>query len=166
MQVDKVRSSALSKLAQVTEQILKGNVGEQYAAICLRKNSESEDDIEILLITSRDSGRWVIPKGWGMPRKRPHEVAAREAWEEAGVTGKVKKKPLGYYTYVKKVRVGEHVPLLVQVYLLRVNKVADDYPESGQRKLRWFSPEEAAAKVDEPELATLLRRTGHFVDKV
>ncbi|MCM2476800.1 NUDIX hydrolase [Rhizobium sp. CG5] len=163
---DKVRSSAFSKLAQVTEQILKGNVGEQYAAICIRKNSQSDDDIELLLVTSRDSGRWVIPKGWGLPKKKPHEVAAREAWEEAGVTGKVKKKPVGYYTYVKKVRVGEHVPSLVQVHLLRVTKLDDDYPESGQRKSRWFSPEEAAASVDEPELATLLIRTRHFFGKV
>ncbi|MCM2476147.1 NUDIX hydrolase [Rhizobium sp. CG5] len=163
---DKVRSSALSKLAQVTEQILKGNVGEQYAAICVREKSQSEGDIEILLITSRDSGRWVILKGWRMPRKKPHEVAAQEAWEEAGVTGKVRKKPVGYYTYVKKVRVGEHMPSLVQVHLLRVTKLDDDYPESGQRKSRWFSPEEAAAAVDEPELATLLRRTRHFIRKV
>ncbi|WCK80120.1 hypothetical protein [Agrobacterium fabrum] len=66
---DKVRSSALSKLAQVTEQILKGNVGEQYAAICVREKSQSEGDIEILLITSRDSGRWVFPRVGECPGK-------------------------------------------------------------------------------------------------
>ncbi len=98
-----------------------------------------------------------------MPKKKPHEVAAQEAWEEAGVTGKVRKKPVGYYMYVKKVRVGEDVPSLVQVHLLMVTKLDDDYPESGQRKLRWFSPEEAAAAVDEPELATLLGRTRQFI---
>ncbi|WCK80119.1 NUDIX hydrolase [Agrobacterium fabrum] len=102
----------------------------------------------------------------GNAQEKTHEVAAREAWEEAGVTGKVKKKPLGYYTYVKKVRVGEHVPSLVQVHLLRVTKLDDDYPESGQRKTSWFSPEEAAAVVDEPELAALLRSTRQFIRKV
>ncbi|MGV1964143.1 NUDIX hydrolase [Agrobacterium sp. 22-222-1] len=159
---DKVRSSALSKLAQVTEQILKGNVGEQYAAICIRKNSQSDDDIEILLITSRGSGRWVIPKGWGMSKKKPHEVAAREAWEEAGVRGRVKKAPAGLYTYNKTLKSGEIVPSVVQVHVLNVRKLSNNFPEAGQRELRWFRPDEAAAAVEEPELKSLLRSTRYL----
>ena len=58
----------------------------------------------VLLITSRDTGRWVIPKGWGMPKKEPHEVAEREAWEEAGVIGYAVKEPCGFYSYVKSLR--------------------------------------------------------------
>ena len=153
------RNRGLANLTKVTSQLLKGQVIAQYAAICVRQSSSGKDTLEILLITSRESGRWVIPKGWGMPKKRPHEVAAQEAWEEAGVHGRVKKKPAGYYTYVKKLKSGEIVPSLVQVHLLKVTNLSRDYPETGQRELRWFRPEEAAAAVDEPELKSLLRNT-------
>lgn len=97
-----------------------------------------------------------------MTKKKPHEVAREEAWEEAGVRGQVRKKPFGYYTYVKKLRGDGLVPSLVQVHLVNVSELEQDYPEKGQRDLQWFSPEEAAAAVDEPELSVLLGRVRKF----
>lgn len=146
-----------SELSNVTRQILDGQAVAQFAAICVRNRSAKEGDIEILLITSRDTGRWIIPKGWGMRHKKPHQVAKREAWEEAGVLGHVKKRPIGYYTYAKKLGRGEVVASLVQVHLLHVLALTKNYPEIGQRELRWFKPAEAAAAVNEPELKSLLR---------
>ncbi|MGO7042226.1 NUDIX hydrolase [Rhizobium acaciae] len=162
MPVEDRNRFALAGLTVVTAQMLRGEAVMQYGAICVR---QPPDNIEVLLITSRESGRWVIPKGWGIGKKKPHIVAAQEAWEEAGVLGKVKKKPIGFYTYVKKLRKEQLVPSLVQVHLLNVLQLSEDFPESGQRQLRWFSPDEAAASVDEVELASLLRRTGQFFDK-
>ncbi|MGK9055324.1 NUDIX hydrolase [Neorhizobium petrolearium] len=81
MPVDDRAQTTLAVLSTVTAQILRGEAIRQYGAICVRNPHNS---VEILLITSRDSGRWVIPKGWGMATKKPHHVAAQEAWEEAG----------------------------------------------------------------------------------
>lgn len=162
MPADSTNRSALSKLMKVTDLLLKGKVMAQYAAACVRPNPGAENDVQVLLITSRDSRRWVIPKGWSMPRKKPHEIARQEAWEEAGVRGQVKRKPLGYYTYVKKLKGSGIAPALVQVHLLNVSELKRDYPERGQRELHWFSPEEAAGAVDEPELKSLLRGIRKF----
>lgn len=92
---DNTNRSAPSELMKVTDQRLKGKVIAQYAAVCVRPNPGAENDIQVLLITSRGSRRCVIPKGCRIPRKKPHEVARQEAWEEAGVRGQVKKKPVG-----------------------------------------------------------------------
>ncbi|WP_315860365.1 NUDIX hydrolase [Rhizobium leguminosarum] len=104
----------------------------------------------------------VVAGSFQRAKKKPHEVAREEAWEEAGVRGQVRKKPLGYYTYIKKLRGDKLVPSLVQVHLVNVSELEQDYPEKGQRDLQWFSPEEAAAAVDEPELSTLLGRIRMF----
>lgn len=130
----------------------------QCAAICRRPGNVTGSGIEILLITSRDTQRWVIPKGWSMAKKKPHQVARREAWEEAGVRGQVSKTPLGYYRYDKKMPEGERVQCLVQVHLLDVAALYQDFPEKGQRELRWFSPAEAARAVKEPGLQDIFRR--------
>ena len=113
--------STLSRLAEVTDKLLKGAAIAQYGAICFTREASANDVVRLLLITSRDTGRWVIPKGWGMPKKKPHQVAQREAWEEAGIKGKARKKPSGYYKYVKSSGNGELVPALVQVHLLEVS---------------------------------------------
>jgi 8-oxo-dGTP pyrophosphatase MutT (NUDIX family) len=127
----------------------------QYAAICYRQTGDVGRPIEVLLITSRDTGRWVIPKGWPKRRKTGYEVARLEAWEEAGVRGRVWKSAWGHYTYPKKLDHGEIVPARVQVHLLDVRRMEDDFPERHQRKLRWFSPRVAASEVREPELQSL-----------
>lgn len=128
----------------------------QYAALCFRHVAGSEDPVQLLLITSRDTGRWVIPKGWGDAKRKPHETAQREAWEEAGVVGRVGKKPFGYYTYTKKVTDEESIMVVVQVHLLHVLDLEAEFPEKGQRKLRWFSPTAAACAVQESDLKYLI----------
>ncbi|WP_168879946.1 NUDIX hydrolase [Rhizobium sp. P28RR-XV] len=150
------KKTYLSRLAGEADKLFAGRSIEQYGAICYRR-AQGQENVEILLITSRDSGRWVIPKGWPMDRKLPHQVAEREAWEEAGVRGKARKKRFGYYTYLKVLGTGETVPSIVQVHLLDVAELAERFPERGQRQLQWFSPNEAAAHVREPELKSLLR---------
>ncbi|AYG70021.1 MULTISPECIES: NUDIX hydrolase [unclassified Rhizobium] len=150
------KKTYLSRLADAAEKLFAGRSIEQYGAICHRL-SQGQKNVEILLITSRDSGRWVIPKGWPMDRKLPHQVAEREAWEEAGVRGKARKKRFGYYTYLKVLDTGETVPSIVQVHLLEVAGLDERFPERGERQLQWFSPNEAAAHVREPELKSLLR---------
>jgi 8-oxo-dGTP pyrophosphatase MutT (NUDIX family) len=150
------KKTYLGRLAGAAETLFAGRSIEQYGAICFRR-FEGRKDVEILLITSRDSGRWVIPKGWPMAGKLPHQVAEREAWEEAGVKGKARKKSFGYYTYLKALDSGETVPSVVQVHLLEVARLDEHFPEREQRRLQWFAPHEAAAHVREPELKSLLR---------
>lgn len=114
-------------------------------------------DLEVLLLTSRDTGRWVIPKGWPMPGKLSHEVAAREAYEEAGVRGVVEAEPLGSFGYDKMLKDGIQVPCRVQVYALEVSELAKNFKEKGERSLVWVSCEEAAERVREPELSDIIR---------
>jgi 8-oxo-dGTP pyrophosphatase MutT (NUDIX family) len=114
------------------------------------------DELEMLLLTSRDTGRWVIPKGWPMSGKLSHEVAAREAFEEAGVRGVVETEMLGCFTYGKMLRDGIKIPCKVQVYALEVSELLKNFKEKGERKLEWVSCEEAAKRVNEPELKSLI----------
>lgn len=124
---------------------------EQYAALCWRENGP---DIEILLITSRDTGRWVIPRGWPMEGKTRAEAAAQEAWEEAGVKGQPHPVPVGVYQYWKPERASE---IEVTVFSLRADKAAKDFPERKQRKRKWLPAREAAALVAEGGLAEMIR---------
>ena len=129
----------------------------QYGALCWR---EAEAGLEILLITSRDTGRWVIPKGWHMEGKQPHAIAEQEAYEEAGIKGKACREPFGYYSYMKRMRGGHQVLTRVQVHALEVKNLLKEFPEKGSRKLDWVSCEEAASRVDEPELKALFLAFG------
>ncbi len=106
-------------------------------------------------MTSRDTGRWVIPKGWPMTRKCAYEVAAQEAFEEAGVHGTVETEMLGDYTYSKVLRDGLKVTCKVQVYALEVTTVAKNFKEKGERTIEWVSCDEAVKRVQEPELRNL-----------
>lgn len=112
--------------------------------------------IEVLLVTSRETKRWLIPKGWPMKGKKPHKAAAQEAEEEAGVKGEIKNKPLGSYDYWK--RRAAHFDLCqVNVYPLEVSKQLKSWREKGQRQAQWFGVEDAAHQVLEPALADLIR---------
>lgn len=129
---------------------------QQFGAICYRPAANGNPtDVEVLLITSRDTGRWVIPKGWPMGSKKSHAVAEREAYEEAGVKGKVEKESFGSFTYEKAMPGGLKVPCEVKVYLLRVHELLENYPEKETRRLEWVSCEEAANRVREPQLKRL-----------
>jgi 8-oxo-dGTP pyrophosphatase MutT (NUDIX family) len=125
----------------------------QYGALCWRLG---EDGIDILLITSRDTGRWIIPKGWPMPGLAPEAAAAQEAWEEAGVEGVMNPVCLGRYGYQKLLSVTAQVPCAVAVYGLRVVSLADKFPEVKERTRQWFRQEIAATMVNEPDLASLI----------
>lgn len=126
----------------------------QNAALCYRITDEGKT--EVLLITSRDTGRWVLPKGWPMAGKSPQAAAAREAFEEAGVEGEVSRHCLGFYSYNKLIAPKTGIPCVVAVYPLRVTGLSPKFPEKGQRRLKWFAPARAAELVAEPELAALL----------
>ena len=110
----------------------------------------------MLLITSRETRRWVIPKGWAEKGVAPHEQAAREAFEEAGLKGEIGLKPIGSYRYLKRLQNGQTAPCRVDVYPLTVEHRLDDWPEKGQREAVWLTLGEAAALVDEQGLVTLL----------
>jgi len=119
--------------------------------------------VEVLLMTSRDTGRWIIPKGNIAAGVTPAEAAAQEAYEEAGVRGKFNSPlPLGNYTYLKKLVSGEPRAAVVEVYLLQVKKHLGKWPEKGERKLSWLSPAAAAGLVEEPGVVPLLRRLMEF----
>ena len=132
----------------------KSDVRTQFAALCYRV---VKDKTQVLLITSRGTGRWIIPRGWPMDNKTPSEAALTEAWEEAGVKGKAYQVALGLYSYTRDIGTEEQVPCVAMVYPVEVNSVEDDYPEAGQRKRKWLSPRKAAKRVAEPELANILK---------
>jgi len=127
--------------------------GLQYAALPYRVGG----GLEVLLITSRDTGRWVLPKGWPMKGKKAHAAAAREALEEAGVRGKIGKIAIGRYRYGKRLSNGALLACTVEVYPMAVEWQMGRWPEQGQRTLGWFSPTEAAELVEEAELAALIQ---------
>lgn len=132
----------------------KTDVRSQFAALCYRINGGRP---EILLITARRSGRWIVPKGWPMDGMTPAASACREAWEEAGVIGKPSDRCLGLYSYTKTWGFDTGVPCVAMIYPVQVKALAADYPESHERRRKWFSPKKAAARVSEPELARILR---------
>ncbi|KQT19840.1 NUDIX hydrolase [Methylobacterium sp. Leaf399] len=111
----------------------------------------------VLLITSRESRRWVIPKGWPMKGRKPYDAAAREAYEEAGLIGQVGKRPLGFYLYEKRLKNRDAVLCQVKVFPLEVRKQLKSWPEQDQREDRWFTPAEAAEAVAEAGLAAIIR---------
>lgn len=117
-----------------------------------------------MLITSRDTGRWVIPKGWSMAGLTPAQSAAREAWEEAGVKGEVDEAGLGLFRYDKILPSTPALTCQVQVFALRVKALSDRFPERKQRRRKWFDALKAARKVNEPELRSLLAALPELLD--
>ena len=115
---------------------------------------------QILMITSRETRRWVIPKGGRMTGKTDPQAAAIEAMEEAGVQGAVAEVAIGAFRYDKRLKSGQGRPCVVAVYPLRVLIQLGSWPEAHQRERRWMSPDEAAASVDEPDLARLISAFG------
>ncbi|WP_298843009.1 NUDIX hydrolase [uncultured Roseobacter sp.] len=131
----------------------KDDVRSQFAALCYRIEKKK---IRILLITSRGTRRWIVPKGWPVHGQTPAETAAMEAWEEAGVRGRSDGRCLGIYSYSKDTEEAGEFPCLGMIFPVEVTAIADDYPEAGQRERRWVSRKKAAQMVDEPELARIL----------
>lgn len=131
------------------------NEKEQIAALPLRWK---KDTVEVLMITSRDTGRWVVPKGWTMKGVKPWAAAAIEAMEEAGAKGHIAREVFGTYNYDKTLDDGTLQPCHVRVYPMVVERLKSDWKERGERKRKWFALGAAAELVDEAELADMLRR--------
>jgi 8-oxo-dGTP pyrophosphatase MutT (NUDIX family) len=138
---------------------------EQFGVLAWRR-AGLDGDVEILLITSRETRRWVPPRGNAIPGLRPYESAAQEAFEEAGIRGGVQPQEIGTYRYGKRSRDGRVTPALVHLYPMLVTEEACAWPEQHERERRWFAPDAAAAAVDEADLAALIRDFPHIVTKV
>ena len=130
----------------------------QYAALPYRSSSRSRT--EVMLVTSRETRRWIIPKGWPHEGKAPHYSAAREAFEEAGVVGAVARRPVGSFPYRKRLKSGRVVVCEVHVFPLKVRGQTKQWPERRQREVKWVSAKEAADTVQDPKLRAIIRRLG------
>jgi 8-oxo-dGTP pyrophosphatase MutT (NUDIX family) len=123
------------------------------------------DEVEIMLISSRETKRWVIPKGWPIKGKKPHISASIEAFEEAGLIGDADSHAIGAFYYVKRLKKGDEALCKVEVFPLKVKGQAINWPEKNQRTCEWFSASEAAELVQEPELRDLLHRFRTKIEK-
>jgi 8-oxo-dGTP pyrophosphatase MutT (NUDIX family) len=115
---------------------------------------------EILLITSRRTQRWIVPKGWPEKGSTPAADAAREAFEEAGVSGEIAGEALGVFHYIKEMKHGLGIPCRVSLYALKVTRQHRSWSEKAARETKWHSVGEAAALVSEPELRRLILKFG------
>ena len=134
----------------------------QYAALPYKVGTD--DGVQVMLVTSRETKRWIIPKGWPMKDRKPHMAAKIEAFEEAGVVGSIGKRPIGAYSYAKRLKTADTVSCKVEVFPLKVRKEHEEWPERAEREGRWFSPDEAASAVEEEELSEIIRRLPELVE--
>lgn len=125
----------------------------QTAALCVREGPEGP---QVLLVKTLRRGHWIVPKGWPINKKSLAEAAAIEAWEEAGVKGRVSEPPIGAFTYTKIKKSGLPVQCRPQVFRLDVEKLHDRYPEANKRTRQWFALPDAVRAVQNPELKALL----------
>ncbi|MER9440424.1 NUDIX hydrolase [Mesorhizobium sp. M0340] len=139
---------------KVVRKARKGDRIRQVAAIPFRLNEHG--DVEVMLVTSRTTRRFIVPKGWPMKGKSGRKAATIEAQEEAGVLGKTLKQPAGTYCYWKRLA-NRFVRVDVVVYLLEVSEELADWEESKRRQRAWLAPADAAVLIDEPDLSTLVR---------
>ena len=123
----------------------------QFAALPYRIRKKT---VEYLLVTSRDTGRWIIPKGWPLSGGDVAETVMTEAWEEAGIYGQLHGEPAGEYSYEKKME-NHSVRCRVVFYPVLVTKLAKDFPERNERQREWLSSGEAAKRIQEPDLREL-----------
>jgi 8-oxo-dGTP pyrophosphatase MutT (NUDIX family) len=137
-----------------------GKGDRQYAALPYRKKNGA---VQVMLVTSRETRRWIIPKGWPIAGVKPHNLAALEAMEEAGLVGKIGEQPIGSFHYDKKRGDGSIVNCTVDTFALEVEQQMPAWPEQDQRQTQWFDPEDAAAQVQESELRDLIKK---FAKKV
>ena len=139
---------------QVADLRAKGRARGQSAALPVVGHGAA---LRVVLVTSRETRRWVLPKGWIEAAEAPHRSAAREAFEEAGLAGEADPAPLGSYGYAKRMPRGIVLPIEVLVFRFRVSRLLHDWPERRERERRLFTPEAAAALVQEAGLSALLR---------
>jgi 8-oxo-dGTP pyrophosphatase MutT (NUDIX family) len=134
----------------------------QYGALPWRK---TDGAIKILLVTTRNTKRWIVPKGWPLAGRTPEECAAVEALEEAGVLGEIASETLGSFRYSKLRKSGEIVPCEVHVFAMEVLRQRRNWAEKSAREIRWCSPDEALARVTEPGLRRLIAKFAKTPDR-
>ena len=127
----------------------------KYAALPWRR---AEGAIEILLVTTRKTRRWIVPKGWPLAGRTPSECAALEALEEAGVLGEVAAETLGSFHYNKRRKSGEIVPCKVHVFAMQVVRQRRRWAEKSARETCWCSLEDALARVADPGLRRIIAK--------
>lgn len=151
------RHSALSLLLRLRHQGDNGFMGcrKQYAAL---PYVVSRDGIELCLITSRGTGRWLIPKGWPQKGMAPHALAALEAFEEAGLKGQIDPRPIGSFRYMKRLDDGSEIECDVSVYPMLVDYQAIIWPEHEQRTIMWVKPQQIIDFLDDEKLSHLVRK--------
>lgn len=137
---------------------------EQIAALPFHWDKSGK--LRVLMVTSRDTGRWVMPKGWLMDGKKPWQAAKIEALEEAGATGFISDEPIGIYTYKKRLPDRSRINCTVTVYPMMVDKLKRRWKERKERKRHWFSLKEAARLVDEKDLSKLLKNLAKNPDRL
>jgi len=127
----------------------------QIAALCYRWN---EDGLEVLLVTSREKGRWILPKGWPELDQEAYETAVIEAYEEAGARGRAYRHPFGSFRSFKGLSNGLELRTKVLVFPIEVDHMQSSYPEKGQRRVCWLPVSKAVEIADEPGARRLLLR--------
>lgn len=135
------------------------DIVQQYGALPFQVRDGA---LMVLLVTTRGTGRWIIPKGNPEKNLKPHEVAKQEAFEEAGVVGRVRRKRLGTFRFLKSADQGPPALCAVDVYPLAVDQELDEWPERGMRQREWMTPGQAAMRVGEPGLIELFLNMGGF----
>ena len=128
----------------------------QYGALPFRWSRDGS--LKVMLVTTRGRKRWMIPKGWPIRGLDPHDSAAREAFEEAGLVGEVHPEAIGSFQYSKKIGDGREVQCVVEVFPLHVNHQKDRWLEQGERETKWFNSRKAASLVSEVGLRQILDR--------
>jgi 8-oxo-dGTP pyrophosphatase MutT (NUDIX family) len=129
----------------------------QYGALPYRFTSMAA--LEILVVTTRQSRRWIVPKGWPIKRLTPSKSAAREAFEEAGVRGKIGARAIGIFRYKKTAgENGADPDYEVKIFPLLVRRQSATWPEYGQRVVQWVDPEKAISLIRDPELKTIVEK--------
>lgn len=132
----------------------------QVAALAYRLRDGAT---EVLLVTARDTRRWMTPTGWPVKDLAPHESAARQAYQAAGVTGRACAAPMGFFIYEKRLRSGMTLACRVVVYPVAVEQQQADWPEKRQRETRWAAPADAARLVCNLDLQKILQSARRLV---
>jgi len=117
---------------------------------------KSKKKPEVLLVTGRRSGRWMIPKGWPMVGKSRADSAAQEAFEEAGIKGKIDPSPIGRFRHIKQHILFGRIEVDIVVHTLAVERELGNWPERGERDRKWFAIDDAMERVDSDELRLLI----------
>ncbi|GAB4068231.1 NUDIX hydrolase [Ancylobacter sonchi] len=143
----------MDKVKKRKKQVAHGRSLRQVAALPYRWGDEGR--LEVLVLSSRETHRPVIPKGWPIKGRTDWKSAEIEARQEAGLVGRIARKDAGHYRYWKRFN-REFALVQVAVYPLEVTRQLDDWPERTERTLIWLAPEDAALLIDETDLGTLI----------